>query len=105
MSAWLTAVILAAVVLGTASAGAQTPTQNSTDCGRSTTTAPPPPATATEKGPDSGSKNMGTTGWSGGMRDPGAGTSADKKSTGTDQPATAKGVDPTNSARNSPSAC
>jgi hypothetical protein len=69
-----------------------------------------PPAkspTATAKGPDSGTKNMGSTGWSGG----GMGGSHNDTTqagplpgAGTDQPATAQGLDPTkpNPAKRSP---
>jgi hypothetical protein len=51
------------------------------------------PATDDAKGPDSGGKNMGITGWSGGDRQPNAGDKAQHNDTG--QPATAKGLDPT----------
>jgi hypothetical protein len=55
------------------------------------------PATDDAKGPDSGGKNMGVTGWSGGDRQPSAGSKAERNDTGTtpDSPATAKGLDPT----------
>jgi hypothetical protein len=51
------------------------------------------PATDDAKGSDSGSKNMGVTGWSGGDRQPTGGNKAERNDTG--QPATAKGLDPT----------
>ena len=51
------------------------------------------PATDDAKGPDSGSKNMGVTGWSGGDRQPSSSNKAERNDTG--QPATAKGLDPT----------
>jgi hypothetical protein len=55
------------------------------------------PATDDAKGPDSGSKNMGVTGWSGGDRQPSSDNKAerDQKGNETGQPATAKGLDPT----------
>jgi hypothetical protein len=56
------------------------------------------PPTKTEKGPDSGTKNMGSTGWSGG----GMGGSHNDTTqagpapgAGTEHPATAQGLDPT----------
>lgn len=58
------------------------------------------PPTPVEKGSDSGSKNMGSTGWSGGgMGGSHTGTSASGPTPGstTEHPATAKGVDPTKS--------
>ncbi len=51
------------------------------------------PATDDAKGPDSGSKNMGVTGWSGGDRQPSSSNKGERNDTG--QPATAKGLDPT----------
>ena len=89
----LVVVAMPALLLDTAVPHAQPAQQKPDECGQ---TAPPPaPATQMEKGSDSGSKNMGSTGWSGGDRQVGAGTSADRKSTDSEQPATAKGLDPT----------
>ena len=87
------AVVTPAVLLDAAVPQAQPASQMSDECGQ---TAPPPaPATKMETGADSGSRNMGSTGWSGGDRQVGAGTSEDHKPTGSEQPATAKGLDPT----------
>jgi hypothetical protein len=66
-----------------------------TDC---EVAAPAKSPTETAKGPDSGSKNMGSTGWSGGGM---GGSHNDTTASGalpgskTEQPATAKGLDPT----------
>jgi hypothetical protein len=68
---------------------AQSTSSSSKDCVDATKK----PATDDAKGPDSGSKNMGVTGWSGGDRQPSAGNKAESNDTG--QPATAKGLDPT----------
>lgn len=60
--------------------------------------APARSPTATAKGPDSGTKNMGSTGWSGGGM---GGSHNDTAQAGplpeskTEQPATAQGLDPT----------
>jgi hypothetical protein len=60
--------------------------------------APSRSPTETAKGPDSGTKNMGSTGWSGGGM---GGSHNDTTSAGplpgskSEQPATAKGLDPT----------
>ena len=72
--------------------GAQSPA-NSKDCVDATQK----PATDDAKGPDSGSKNMGVTGWSGGDRQPSSDKKAERNQKGneTGQPATAKGLDPT----------
>jgi len=66
-----------------------------TDC---ETAAPSKSPTETAKGPDSGTKNMGSTGWSGGGM---GGSHNDTTNAGplpgskSEQPATAKGLDPT----------
>lgn len=66
-----------------------------TDC---EVAAPSKSPTETAKGPDSGSKNMGSTGWSGGGM---GGSRNDTTDAGplpgskTEHPATAKGLDPT----------
>ena len=67
----------------------------------------PPPATTMEKAPDSGSKNMGTTGESGGTRDPGSGSPSDKQpsKSADQQPETAKGLDPSKPEQGKPSTC
>jgi hypothetical protein len=60
--------------------------------------APSKSPTETAKGPDSGTKNMGSTGWSGGGM---GGSQNDTTNAGplpgskSEQPATAKGLDPT----------
>jgi hypothetical protein len=62
------------------------------------TAAPAKPSTDTAKGPDSGTKNMGSTGWSGGGM---GGSHNDTTQAGptpgsnTQHPATAEGLDPT----------
>jgi hypothetical protein len=78
---WLAQTTLAAVTLSASS--------GSKDCVDATKK----PATDDAKGPDSGSKNMGVTGWSGGDRQPRGGNKAEPNDTG--QPATAKGLNPT----------
>jgi hypothetical protein len=70
-------------------AGAQSASSGSKDCVDATKK----PATDDANGPDSGSKNMGVTGWSGGDRQPSGGNKAESNDTG--QPATVKGLDPT----------
>ena len=52
--------------------------------------------TDTEKGPHSGTQNMGSTGWIGGQ--------TDQKKTNENQPDTAQGLDPTKPGQNKPTA-
>ena len=91
LSALVIAVALQASLFG--HVGAQSASSGSKDCVDATKK----PATDDAKGPDSGGKNMGVTGWSGGDRQPSAGNKAERNGTGTtpDSPATAKGLDPT----------
>jgi hypothetical protein len=90
LSALLTAALLQAALLG--NAGAQSASGNSKDCVDATQK----PLTDDEKGPQSGSKNMGITGWSGADRQPSSTNKAEREGKPeTDQPATAKGLDPT----------
>ena len=53
--------------------------------------------TDTEKGPHSGTQNMGSTGWIGGK--------TDQKKTNENQPDTAQGLDPTKPGQNKPTGC
>jgi hypothetical protein len=88
----ISSAILIAVGLQTAAVGnvgAQSKPSGSKECVDATQK----PATDDAKGPNSGSKNMGVTGWSGGDRQP----STSGNDTG--QPATAKGLDPTKDKR------
>jgi hypothetical protein len=87
LSALLLTVVLHASSFG--HAGAQSASTGSKDCVDATKK----PATDDAKGPDSGSKNMGVTGWSGGDRQPSGGNKSEPNDSG--QPATAKGLDPT----------
>jgi hypothetical protein len=91
LSALLIAVPLQAALFS--QVGAQSPSSGSKDCVDGTQK----PATDDAKGPDSGSKNMGVTGWSGGDRQPSSDNKAERNQKGneTGQPATAKGLDPT----------
>jgi hypothetical protein len=89
LSALVIAVALQASLFG--HVGAQSASSGSKDCVDATKK----PATDDAKGPDSGGKNMGVTGWSGGDRQPSAGSKAERTGTTPDNPATAKGLDPT----------
>jgi hypothetical protein len=98
----LAALVATACILGTAVAQGTDPkaTNKSTDCTGKAEVG----ATPIEKGDNSGAKNMGTTGWSGGMREPGSGSSADKQpsKSASEQPERAKGLDPTKPQANKP---
>lgn len=78
-----------------ASSAALAQSAATTDC---EVAAPAKSPTETAKGPDSGTKNMGSTGWSGGGM---GGSRNDTTDAGplpgskSEQPATAKGLDPT----------
>src|SRR6476660_689355 len=87
LSAVVIAMTLQASLFG--HAGAQSASTSSKDCVDATKK----PATDDAKGPDSGSKNRGVTGWSGGDRQPSGGNKAEPNDGG--QPATVKGLEPT----------
>src|SRR5262245_52953771 len=102
----ITAALAATAVLAClgASVLAQSPTRNA-DC----ESAPPSkPATSTDKSADSGTKNMGSTGWSGGGM---GGSHNDTTPSGpapgspNEQPATAKGLDPIKPDTQAPRPC
>ena len=86
LTALVIAVALQASLFG--HVGAQSASSGSKDCVDATKK----PATDDPKGPDSGGKNMGVTGWSGGDRQPSSDNKAerDQKGNETGQPATAK---------------
>ena len=90
LSALVIAVALQASLFG--HVGAQSASSGSKDCVDATKK--PATADARER---IGGKNMGVTGWSGGDRQPSAGSKAERNDTGTtpDSPATPKGLDPT----------
>ena len=100
---------VAGLLLGAAplAVHAQATDESKRDC-EARAAAPAKPGTATEKGPDSGTKNMGATGWSGGglggshNETSPSGPTAESK---TEHPPTAKGLDPTKPERNGAAPC
>ena len=91
----LRSITIASVIASLSAFAALAQSNAKTDC---ETAAPSKSPTETAKGPDSGSKNMGSTGWSGGGM---GGSRNDTTDAGplpgskSEHPATAKGLDPT----------
>jgi hypothetical protein len=98
----LGAALAAVMMVGGAMAQTPQPAKQQ-ECAQ--TESQPKPATPPEQGPKSGPNNMGSTGWTGGMPDAGSGKPGSSSAQNPEQPATAKGLDPTEPNASQPTKC